>query len=371
MIEIPLRFFDLELAVRTDSDEVERTCRSLFGRFIQDSTSGSRRIEILSSGPRSWRIRDSVLDAEIEERSWLPGIITARLLETAGNEVTDHDLFHAGAVSHDGHGLLIVGESSFGKSSLSLGLLARGWGYLSDEVGAIQRTQPVLSPFPKPLEVEPRTIQMLELAVDGVVHRGGKVTLDPGSMFGSASPEECRLGSVVFLVSGDGEPPASRDRLTVVVHRRPEGLIEELQQTEGIRSASWDGARGGYPMLALSFEPGSFAYGLDELLGKRGVLVLDSSAEERPPANFDGPPSLEPMGASEGVFRLMGRFRGRRALARHIAARQGGFSDVFLSLLDRLRHVRFHRLRVGHVAASLDLLEEATRPGEGQGVAGS
>jgi HPr Serine kinase C-terminal domain len=43
-------------------------------------------------------------------------------------------LHAAGVVTQDGLGLLIIGESGAGKSTLAIGLIQRGWRYLSDEV---------------------------------------------------------------------------------------------------------------------------------------------------------------------------------------------------------------------------------------------
>jgi len=52
-----------------------------------------------------------------------------------------YSLHAAGVVSAHGRGLLIVGGSGHGKSTLALGLIRQGWGYLSDDA-VLLRQQP-------------------------------------------------------------------------------------------------------------------------------------------------------------------------------------------------------------------------------------
>jgi HprK-related kinase A len=58
-------------------------------------------------------------------------------------------LFHAGAVTANGQGLLLPGGSGSGKSTLVAGLLAAGFGYLSDEVAVVAPTTGQVLPFAK------------------------------------------------------------------------------------------------------------------------------------------------------------------------------------------------------------------------------
>lgn len=60
-------------------------------------------------------------------------------------------LMQAGAVAIDGAGVLIPGSSRAGKSSLTMSLLLRGGGYLSDEVGVVTKDTHEILAFPKPL----------------------------------------------------------------------------------------------------------------------------------------------------------------------------------------------------------------------------
>ena len=135
-------------------------------------------------------------------------------------------------------------------------------------------------------------------------------------------------------------------------------MTEALAGLDGVIDVSWDKERGGLPTLFIKYEPGRFAaWRLDDLLGRHGVLLMASSAEETPPAHFEGEPSLSPMESHAGVAKLLGRFRGRRALARRIEMNDGGFAELFVSVLERFKDTRFYQLEVGRLEGMLELLE--------------
>lgn len=90
------------------------------------------------------------------------GAVLAELTRLA---VTESPLLcvHAGVVAA-GHGsLLIPGTSGLGKTTLVAALVRAGFGYLSDEVLAVDRARGVLSAFPRPLALAAESWTLLGL----------------------------------------------------------------------------------------------------------------------------------------------------------------------------------------------------------------
>ncbi|MEQ8840683.1 MAG: PqqD family peptide modification chaperone [Acidimicrobiales bacterium] len=80
--------------------------------------------------------------------------------------VPDHLVLHAGAVAHDGRGVLLPGGSNHGKSTLTTALLGAGFGYLTDEAAAIT-DQLRIRPFPKSIALDPGSFPLFpDLAPD-------------------------------------------------------------------------------------------------------------------------------------------------------------------------------------------------------------
>ncbi len=67
----------------------------------------------------------------------------------------DFLLVHAGAVrTPSGKGMLLPAEAGSGKSTLTLGLVRAGFGYLSDEAAVIDPVTRMLHPFPKAITLK-------------------------------------------------------------------------------------------------------------------------------------------------------------------------------------------------------------------------
>ena len=56
---------------------------------------------------------------------------------------------HAGVVTREECGLLLSGHNGVGKSTLALGLVLRGWQYLSDDISAVFPESVIAVPFPR------------------------------------------------------------------------------------------------------------------------------------------------------------------------------------------------------------------------------
>ncbi len=76
------------------------------------------------------------------------------LSERALNEAPHVVDLHAAALAQDDLGLLLVGPSGAGKTSLALALRESGWRLLSDDVAPIEAGTAAVLPFPLPLGVK-------------------------------------------------------------------------------------------------------------------------------------------------------------------------------------------------------------------------
>jgi hypothetical protein len=118
-------------------------------------------------------------------------------------------LVHAGAVvSPHGEGVLLPGRSRSGKTSLVAALVRRGFGYLSDEAGAIDPVSRRLFPYPKALAIEPGVFdhfQELRAREDPPPPASGTWHVRPEELRPAAVAQPCELGLVIFPQYGKGE----------------------------------------------------------------------------------------------------------------------------------------------------------------------
>lgn len=124
--------------------------------------------------------------------------------------IRGYQLFHAAALSHNGHGIILPALERMGKTTLSVQLVKAGMKFLSDEVACIDPGRKVLKPYPRKLNLNEATCVMLNLPrwPDECLRRSGadgtEWSVDIEQIVpGSLSPE-CPLTHVVFL-RGFGE----------------------------------------------------------------------------------------------------------------------------------------------------------------------
>jgi hypothetical protein len=123
---------------------------------------------------------------------------------------------HAGVVDIAGRAVLLAGRSGRGKSTLTLGLVRRGAGWLTDELALIGDDDVTVLPYPRALHVSPATAGLLpELAFlhDRPRHDlGGEsewsvTPADLARAFGTRDAGPARLAAILLL---DGAPDPDR-----------------------------------------------------------------------------------------------------------------------------------------------------------------
>lgn len=109
-----------------------------------------------------------VRDSDGYQREWPEtplGLIDLfdRIVHGVLSELHKRDIYavHAGALVHQGAALIIAGRSGQGKTTLTLGLLARGFGLLSDEFAVVEPATQRIVPYRRSIHVRPGTPELV------------------------------------------------------------------------------------------------------------------------------------------------------------------------------------------------------------------
>jgi hypothetical protein len=134
------------------------------------------------------------------------------LLSTIASSISTYGLFHGGAISLDGRGMLICARSGMGKTTLVLNLIRRGCGFLSDEVGCLDPENDLLLPFPRKINMRKDGMDLLGIepneahTLSGAGDHGPEYAVDPEAIPGAKITGHCRIGAMVFLQGFADEP---------------------------------------------------------------------------------------------------------------------------------------------------------------------
>lgn len=110
-------------------------------------------------------------------------------------------LVHAGAVSTPrGGGVLLLGDSGAGKTTLVAALVQEGYGFLSDEAGVIDPDDYTLRPWPRPLGLTPgaQSLNRFGELLDGSLSaRDGSAIVIASRLRPGAISDRCRVRVVI------------------------------------------------------------------------------------------------------------------------------------------------------------------------------
>lgn len=128
-------------------------------------------------------------------------------------------LFHAGAVERDGVAVLFPGESGTGKSTMVAACVRRGFGYLTDEMVALDLSTGAVRGWPRPIMLTPWAQEALGLPVrDG---GEGKAAVSCAELGGTTVEAALPVAHVVGVRRGAAAttlgPMAAGDLLTLLL----------------------------------------------------------------------------------------------------------------------------------------------------------
>lgn len=278
--------------VRTSLPAVEELVERIFGRFRADA-SGADPTYVLEERPAERQRFQLLLDGECVMKSSRPARVFDYLTwhvmcEAVGG--CDYLLVHAGVVTWNGEAIVMPATSGSGKTTLVAGLVRAGFGYLSDEIAAIDPTTGRVAPFPLSLSVKPGSMDLLadvlpDLADDVRRFLEGRCPVRPDDIRPDAVGT---VSHIRHVISPRYEPTAST---TLEPCSRGRGLVELGQNAFNLPSF---GRRGLYLLAGIVREARCHQLrvgDLDEAVGAVSLLVR--GRPHRPPAL---PPTPDPEG---------------------------------------------------------------------------
>jgi hypothetical protein len=324
------RFFDAAFVVESDTPAFLAQFDRTYGPLRATAADDAPVYRVSLGGGPTLTIDGQTIrsdDARALSRYAYNAIINAALAR-----VRSHLLFHAAALSApDGQGIILAGHAGQGKTTLTLTLLDRGYGFLSDDVAAVGRANGQLYPFPRRPGIR--------LPSD---RPGQKHIVDIDEI---ASPCPARL---LFILTG---PAAVADEgpWYLVLDRVEEKLLTDLRALDGVRRARI--ARvAPYPTVRLELTPGSLATveaEITEACQRQGALVFDIARDRRTPSSAQEEPHLKRLSPVQAGWELLSHMKGgpRSALLQGVFA--GSAARLYLALTALTSSMTCHRLSIG------------------------
>jgi energy-coupling factor transporter ATP-binding protein EcfA2 len=223
-----------------------------------------------------------------------PGPCEDELLRRLNRWALDDDTgrlhLHAGLVERDGVGVLLVGPTGCGKSTLTAHLVLAGWTYHGDEMAAVDLSEPWQAhSFPRPLSLKSGPSGLLPRLDSGASpgSNRGRLELAPGQLGPVRRVDQVRVAAVLLVSHGSDAASASPVEPAEAVER----LLAECldMRRAGIRGvAALVGLATTAHVHRLDTGP---LHGVEDLIARlvAGPTVRAASPVRVPPGDGRGP----------------------------------------------------------------------------------
>jgi hypothetical protein len=314
-----------------------------------------RRLTLLSDD-RTYRIRDP------EFIEWSFGLFTFLILQ----RIDSHYLVHAGSLNRRGHALVISGDSGMGKSTLVSHLVARGLGFLSDELAPIERNTGWVEPFPRRLCLRPGPADSLlggnmEI-IDFCTREDFRRMVAIDHLSGQPAAGRVPLHSVLFLSTlpeGEVRTPMKFDRrIRIAFTACPDAFDRDLRALPGVAVLDAERDREFPAFLLETGQPDRLLPAVKDLCDRHRVELAELNYDRLAAPDYTAAPRLVRIPSAAGVVELLKKVPGsqKRRLVDHVFG--GRFASLVEELAGTVKNARFYRLSPGRLEDMIRIVEE-------------
>ncbi|HNS38633.1 MAG TPA: hypothetical protein PKJ56_00130 [Promineifilum sp.] len=369
--EIAFAFLDWCVVIQSDDPNYLGFFSRLYSRVIIDAPGPEKTIifQIWARRHSPFEVPVFVAGDEVHQL-WGPAppadAIRIRVLDHLQQHLTNHFLIHAGAVSRAGMGVLLVGDAFYGKSTLTLELTQRGYGFLTDDMVAINRTDGRVYPSPRSPNIRPSSADHLDLTLPdepGKIYSNHIFDIEelfPGQM-GAAVP----IGAVCILSDIETMPQAPGVSSSRLVHFWVEnpspGFLGDLRRLEGTTNLVTR-YREDHVYITLSAgDKDSAADRIRALCARHDIRLLGVSTDMGHFPSFSNPSTLTPIPTSQAAIYMLQRLRGdREALLQTMSG--GKPTQLFAEMAGLIGDAPCYLLSVGPLKQMADLIDAIPLP---------
>ncbi len=369
------RFFGRVVGVHTDTSAVADVLDAVYERQrILEPTPDEVDVlvEVRSATPAGAVIGVGARRVRVPDPAQLAHYAHLVLVNAAAAAADDRLVLHAGAVARADGAAVLVGASGWGKTTLTMELVRRGWRLLTDDFAPLTVTG-VAEPFVRRVNLTERSVALLGLPDPGQAPGVGPATprlvgfdrapkwmVDIDTVFPDRVAEPARLAAV-FLLGPQREPGTKPipGRWLLRLDHVPPGFLAALAAIPGALAVVLQEVDGP-PTVALDVTPGArVVAALDAVCARFDVAVLWAGRGDAYRPSFAGEPVATALPNAEAVPELLAHalsLSGRRFIA--------GTSptDAFLAMAHLQQALAasgaaVYRLTPGRLAATADLVE--------------
>lgn len=273
----------------------------------------------------------------------------------------DYIVLHAGVVERKGRALVVYGQSGFGKTTLTLELLRRGYGFLSDEFCPIRLSDFLIEPFERLVSIKKTSsvLGLIDAERTPVLRFGSKNFFDCADTDRTHAAQPCRAGAFIEI-SGTVDCdvcPSGGAMLDIYLCNAASSVPEALRDLPGV-TLSGPVMQGRYATYRVTASDGTafvsrfnsiwtqYSHDIFSVLPYRGVV-----------SSFERTPVLQRVTTFEAVTSIMSNIVNRSPTGRLLESFAGKNASLTMLLGRMLTDITCYRVQPGHLDMMGDLID--------------
>jgi hypothetical protein len=285
-------------------------------------------------------------------------IIFTRLIALIENYL----LIHAAVVSKEGNGYIIIAPSGFGKTTLVLELLSRGYKFLSDEFCLIKMSNFYIDPFPRRLGVKAnspfRNLINKEKAI--YLEFEEKYFIECTDIAPDGYGSQCKPKNLILLVDdihGRADKKSSACYFDLMLLNQNQNPLEMLSHYPDVEMAHETLTHGyiTYRFRAHDIKPLMTFY--QDIWRRFENDILGVAASENNKPDFTKPPEIKKMLKSEAIFEMLTHVINRAPETQYLKKFDGKVSALLLTVGNFIKDINCYFMKPGRLSDMGDMID--------------
>jgi|GEM_PF-973476 len=277
--------------------------------------------------------------------------------------IEDHMLIHAGVVAREEHGIIISGPSTYGKTTLMLEMISRGFKFFSDEFCAVRLGNYTINAFPRSLGIRENNpflkyFDMNSCLLLKNIGRGNKYLVDCDELFPNSRGTNCTARYLILLRNKQtSENSDHKNMIDLALYSENNLLVNEMCCHAGIEH------------IGTYFESDYVVYrfiislqlGLNkafrDICSRYSNEIFYQELVTQNVPDFSVAPHLQPIKKSAASFEVLKNLRNRSRNSKLLDKFNHKSSQLLLEIGNFLNGVECYEMTTGPLKEMADMIE--------------
>ncbi len=285
-------------------------------------------------------------------------IIFTRLIALIDNYL----LIHAAVVSKEGNGYIIIAPSGFGKTTLVLELLSRGYKFLSDEFCLIRSSDFYIDAFPRRLGVKASSPFHNLINKEKAVYLEfeGKYFIEWTDITPEGYCSQCKPKNLILLVDSikdRADKTSSGCYFDLMLLNQNQSLLDMVSQYPDVEIAHETLTHGyiTYRFRAHAIKPLMTFYQDIWRRFENDILGVPAIEDKNP--DFTKPPEIKKMLKSDAMFEILTHVINRAPDTKYLKRFDGKVSALLSTVGNFIKDINCYVMKPGNLSDMGDMID--------------